>query len=165
MATTDLSEYKPFEVTDADSVIVGVVVSEWNAPITSSLRDGALETLIKEGLRESNIHIFSVPGSFELSYACMQIAKTKKYDAIIAIGCVIRGETAHFDYVCSSVTQGIKDVNVLTDTPTIFCVLTDDNKEQSFSRSGGKLGNKGIEAAVSALKMVEFRKKMKSVEK
>jgi len=162
MATTDLSEYKPFEVANAGDIVVGIVVSEWNAPITSSLRDGVLETLVKEGLREANVHIFSVPGSFELSYACMQMAKTQKYDAVIAIGCVIRGETAHFDYVCSGVTQGLKDVNILTDTPTIFCVLTDDNKEQSFSRSGGKLGNKGVEAAVSALKMVEFRRKIKS---
>jgi len=165
MATTDLSEYKPFEVTDAGNIVVGIVVSEWNATVTSSLREGALETLLKEGLREINIHIFSVPGSFELSYACMQMASSQKYDAIIAIGCVIRGETAHFDYVCSAVAQGIKDVNILTDTPTIFCVLTDDNKEQSFSRSGGKLGNKGVEAAVSALKMVEFRKKMKFPQK
>jgi len=162
MATTDLSEYKPFEIVNAGDIVIGIVVSEWNAPITSSLRDGALETLVKEGLRETNVHIFSVPGSFELSYACMQMAKTQKYDAVIAIGCVIRGETAHFDYVCSGVTQGLKDVNILTDTPTIFCVLTDDNREQSFSRSGGKLGNKGVEAAVSALKMVKFRRKIKS---
>ena len=90
----------------------------------------------------------------------MQLAKTGKYDAVIAIGCVIRGETAHFDYVCSGVTQGITNVNLMTDIPAIFCLLTDDNKEQSIARSGGALGNKGIEAAVTAMEMVEFKKNL-----
>lgn len=90
----------------------------------------------------------------------MQLAKTGKYDAVIAIGCVIRGETAHFDYVCSGVTQGITNINLMTDTPAIFCLLTDDNKEQSIARSGGALGNKGIEAAVTAMEMVEFKKNL-----
>jgi len=164
MATTDLSEYIPFTIANADEIVIGIVVSEWNSPITNSLLNGALDTLAKEGLKKSNIRVFYVPGSFELSYSCMQLAKSQSYDAIVAIGCVIRGETAHFDYVCSGVTQGIKDVNIITDTPTIFCVLTDDNEEQSISRSGGKFGNKGVEAAVSALKMVEFRRKVKSSE-
>ncbi|AQX04205.1 6,7-dimethyl-8-ribityllumazine synthase [Elizabethkingia meningoseptica] len=161
MATTDLSAYKPLNITNADEMIIGIVFSEWNDFITHNLRDGAIETLRKEGLKENNIHVFPVPGAFELSYASMQLAKTKQYDAVIAIGCVIRGETAHFDYVCSGVTQGITDINIQTDTPAIFCLLTDDTKEQSLARSGGALGNKGIEAAVTALQMAEFRKNLK----
>ncbi|MCT3810361.1 6,7-dimethyl-8-ribityllumazine synthase [Elizabethkingia anophelis] len=160
MATTDLSAYKPLHITNADEMIIGIVFSEWNDFVTHNLRDGAIETLKKEGLKENNIHIFPVPGAFELSYAAMQLAKTGKYDAVIAIGCVIRGETAHFDYVCSGVTQGITNINLMTDTPAIFCLLTDDNKEQSIARSGGALGNKGIEAAVTAMEMVEFKKNL-----
>lgn len=160
MATVNLSEYTPLNLSNADEYHIGVVVSEWNDFVTFNLRDGAVEVLEKEGVKKENIKIFYVPGAFELSYASMQLAKTKKYDAIIAIGNVIRGETAHFDYVCSGVTQGIKDCNILTDTPTIFCVLTDDTKEQSIARSGGKLGNKGIEAAVTALKMIQFKEEI-----
>ncbi|MCT4316746.1 6,7-dimethyl-8-ribityllumazine synthase [Elizabethkingia anophelis] len=160
MATTDLSAYKPLHITNADEMIIGIVFSEWNDFVTHNLRDGAIETLKKEGLNENNIHVFPVPGAFELSYAAMQLAKTRKYDAVIAIGCVIRGETAHFDYVCSGVTQGITNINLMTDTPAIFCLLTDDNKEQSIARSGGTLGNKGIEAAVTAMEMVEFKKNL-----
>ncbi|MDV2448002.1 6,7-dimethyl-8-ribityllumazine synthase [Elizabethkingia anophelis] len=160
MATTDLSAYKPLHITNADEMIIGIVFSEWNDFVTHNLRDGAIETLKKEGLKENNIHVFPVPGAFELSYAAMQLAKTGKYDAVIAIGCVIRGETAHFDYVCSGVTQGITNINLMTDTPAIFCLLTDDNKEQSTARSGGTLGNKGIEAAVTAMEMVEFKKNL-----
>ncbi|WP_411897740.1 6,7-dimethyl-8-ribityllumazine synthase [Elizabethkingia occulta] len=160
MATTDLSAYKPLHITNADEMIIGIVFSEWNDFVTHNLRDGAIETLRKEGLKENNIHVFPVPGAFELSYASMQLAKTEKYDAVIAIGCVIRGETAHFDYVCSGVTQGITNINLMTDTPAIFCLLTDDNKEQSIARSGGALGNKGIEAAVTAMEMVEFKKNL-----
>ncbi|MCT3917933.1 6,7-dimethyl-8-ribityllumazine synthase [Elizabethkingia anophelis] len=160
MATTDLSAYKPLHITNADEMIIGIVFSEWNDFVTHNLRDGAIETLKKEGLKENNIHVFPVPGAFELSYAAMQLAKTGKYDAVIAIGCVIRGETAHFDYVCSGVTHGITNINLMTDTPAIFCLLTDDNKEQSIARSGGTLGNKGIEAAVTAMEMVEFKKNL-----
>ncbi|MDX8573458.1 6,7-dimethyl-8-ribityllumazine synthase [Elizabethkingia sp. HX QKY] len=160
MATTDLSAYKPLHITNADEMIIGIVFSEWNDFVTHNLRDGAIETLKKEGLKENNIHVFPVPGAFELSYASMQLAKTGKYDAVIAIGCVIRGETAHFDYVCSGVTQGITNINLMTDTPAIFCLLTDDNKEQSIARSGGALGNKGIEAAVTAMEMVKFKKNL-----
>ena len=160
MATTDLSAYKPLHITNADEMIIGIVFSEWNDFVTHNLRDGAIETLKKEGLKENNIHVFPVPGAFELSYASMQLAKTGKYDAVIAIGCVIRGETAHFDYVCSGVTQGITNINLMTVIPSIFCLLTDDNKEQSIARSGGALGNKGIEAAVTAMEMVEFKKNL-----
>ena len=159
MATTDLSAYKPLHINNADEMIIGIVFSEWNNFVTHNLRDGAIDTLKAEGVKAENIHVFEVPGAFELNFASMQLAKSKKYDAVISIGCVIRGETAHFDYVCSGVTQGIKDINLLTDTPTIFCLLTDDTKEQSIARSGGALGNKGIEAAATALHMIELKKK------
>lgn len=158
MATVNLSDYKPLQINDAGSFRIGIVVSEWNDFVTYNLRDGALETLKMEGVKEENIQIFKVPGAFELNYASMQLCKERNFDAIIAIGCVIRGETPHFDYVCSAVAQGIKDCNILTDVPTIFCVLTDDTKEQSIARSGGNLGNKGIEAAVTALQMIDFKR-------
>ena len=160
MATTNLSDYKPLNIPNADEYSIGIVVSEWNDFVTFNLRDGAVETLLNEGIKEENIAIFYVPGAFELSFASMKLCKTNKFAAVIAIGNVIRGETPHFDYVCSGVTQGIKDCNILTNTPTIFCVLTDDTKEQSIARSGGNLGNKGVEAAVTALKMIDFNKKI-----
>ena len=160
MATVNLSDYKPLQINDAGSFRIGIVVSEWNDFVTYNLRDGALEVLTKEGVKEENISVFKVPGAFELNYASMQLCKEGKFDAVIAIGCVIRGETPHFDYVCSAVAQGIKDCNILTDIPTIFCLLTDDNKEQSIARSGGSLGNKGIEAAVTALQMIDFKRNL-----
>lgn len=161
MATINLSDYKPLHITNADEYTIGIVFSEWNDFVTYNLRDAALEILEKEGVKPSNIKLFSVPGAFELSFAAMQLCKSKQYDAVIAIGCVIRGETPHFDYVCSAVAQGIKDCNILTDIPAIFCVLTDDTKEQSIARSGGNLGNKGVEAAVTALKMIDFKKRVR----
>lgn len=160
MATVNLSDYKPLQINDAGSFRIGIVVSEWNDFVTANLRDGAVEVLKKEGVKAENINIFKVPGAFELNYASMQLCKERKFDAVIAIGCVIRGETPHFDYVCSAVAQGIKDCNILTDVPTIFCLLTDDTKEQSIARSGGSLGNKGIEAAVTALQMIDFKKNL-----
>lgn len=160
MATVNLSDYKPLHITNADEFSIGIVFSEWNDFVTYNLRDAALEILQKEGVKPENIKLFPVPGAFELNYASMQLCKERKYDAVISIGCVIRGETPHFDYVCSAVAQGIKDCNILTDTPTIFCVLTDDTKEQSIARSGGDLGNKGVEAAVTALRMINFRKNL-----
>ncbi len=160
MATINLSEYQPLEINNADEFTIGIVFSEWNNFVTHRLRDAAIEILKKEGVRENHISIFQVPGAFELSYATMQLCKSKKYDAVIAIGCVIRGETSHFDYVCSAVAQGIKDCNVFTDVPAVFCVLTDDTKEQSIARSGGNLGNKGVEAAVTALQMIDFKRKI-----
>lgn len=161
MASVNLSDYKPINIANAEEISVGIVFSVWNSFATHGMRDGAVEVLTKEGILKENIKIFEVPGAFELSYASMQLCKTGKFDAVIAIGCVIRGETPHFDYVCSAVAQGIKDCNILTETPAIFCVLTDDTKEQSIARSGGTLGNKGVEAAATALQMVEFRRAVK----
>lgn len=160
MATVNLSDYNPLQISNADDFTIGIVVSEWNDFITDNLKNAALEILEKEGVPSKNIAVHYVPGAFELTFASMQLCKSEKYDAIIAIGCVIRGETPHFDFVCSAVAQGIKDCNILTDIPTIFCVLTDDKKEHSIARSGGDLGNKGVEAAVTALKMIDFKNKI-----
>lgn len=161
MATINLSEYKELNISNIETFKVAIVVAEWNAFITENLLKGCEETLLKEGVKQENIKIVRVPGAFELSYASMQLCKSQKYDAVVAIGCVIRGETAHFDFVCSGVTQGITLCNTQTDIPTIFCLLTDDYKEQSIARSGGSLGNKGIEAGVTALKMIDLRRQMK----
>ncbi len=160
MATVNLSDYTPLNINNAGDFNIGIVFSEWNNFVTHNLRDACVEILQKEGVNVENIKIVKVPGAFELNYASMQLCKERKFDAVIAIGCVIRGETPHFDYVCSAVAQGIKDCNILTDVPTIFCVLTDDTKEQSIARSGGNLGNKGVEAAVTALQMIDFKRKL-----
>lgn len=161
MATINLSDYKPLNINLADEFSIGIVVAEWNDFITENLLNAALDILKKEGVKEQKIEVFRVPGAFELSYAAMQLCKKNTLDAVIAIGCVIRGETPHFDFICDAVAHGIKDCNVMTDIPAVFCVLTDNTKEQSIARSGGNLGNKGVEAAVTALQMADFRRKLK----
>lgn len=160
MASVNLSDYKPLNISNADEYNIGIVFSEWNDFITFNLRDAALEILQKEGVKPENIKTFAVPGTFELNFGAMQLCKQGSFDAIIAIGCVIRGETPHFDFICDAVAQGIKDCNVFTEIPAIFCVLTDNTKEQSIARSGGDLGNKGVEAAIAALKMIDFKRKL-----
>lgn len=153
MATTNLSDYDKNTIPNAKHLRFGIVVSEWNNNITENLYKGAKETLIDCGTLPQNITRLDVPGSYELVYGAKHLLKKKQFDAIIAIGCVIQGETKHFDFVCDAVSQGIKDLNVLYNTPTIFCVLTDNMMQQSIDRSGGKLGNKGVECAVAAIKM------------
>jgi len=133
-----------------------LVVSEWNAHITDALAQGARDTLVHLGVKSEDIENFAVPGSFELIHGCKVVASSLEYDAVIAIGSVIRGETAHFDFVCQGVTHGIAELNAHGKTPVIFCVLTDDTEQQSLDRCGGKLGNKGDEAAVAAVKMAQF---------
>ena len=134
-----------------------MVVSEWNEEITNALFEGALETLKANGALPENILKWEVPGSFELIYGAKKMVQTQNLDAVIAIGNVIKGETKHFDFVCDGVTQGIKDLNIQQETPVIFCVLTDDTREQSMARSGGVHGNKGVECAVAAIKMAVLK--------
>ena len=153
MATTNLSAYDKNKIPNAKPFRFGIVVSEWNPDITEKLYEGAVETLLSHGVLKENIRTLWVPGSFELVFGCSQVLKTEEVDAVIAIGNVIRGETEHFTFVCEGVTQGIKDLNLRFDVPTIFCVLTDNTKQQSIERSGGKHGNKGVECAVAAIKM------------
>ena len=153
MATTNLSAYDKNKIPNAKPFRFGIVVSEWNPDITEKLYEGAVETLLSHGVLKENIRTLWVPGSFELVFGCSQLLKTEEVDAVIAIGNVIRGETEHFTFVCEGVTQGIKDLNLQFEVPTIFCVLTDNTKQQSIDRSGGKHGNKGVECAVAAIKM------------
>ncbi|MBT6174161.1 MAG: 6,7-dimethyl-8-ribityllumazine synthase, partial [Flavobacteriales bacterium] len=137
---------------------VGIAVSEWNSQFTNGMLKGAQEVLLACGVPESSIKIVYVPGTYELPLASQMLLKS--VDGVIAIGSVIRGETAHFDYVCEAAASGIKDVNLRTGKPVAFCVLTDDNAEQAEARSGGILGNKGIEAAVVILKMIALRSEL-----
>lgn len=162
MATENknLSVYDKTKLPNAGAYRFGIVVSQWNDDVTHGLQKGAIDALLDLGAKEENISNFEVPGSFELIYGANQLCKSGKFDVVIVIGCVIRGETAHFDYVCQGVTQGIKDLNVQQDIPVIFCVLTDENKQQSLDRSGGAHGNKGTEAGVTAVVMADFRQKI-----
>lgn len=152
----NLSSYDKNTIPNAKDFRFGIVVSEWNNNITDNLFKGALDTLIEHGALPENITSWHVPGSYELIYGSKKMQE-RNVDAVIAIGCVIQGETKHFDFVCDAVSQGIKDLNVLHDTPVIFCVLTDDVMQQSIDRSGGIHGNKGVEAAVTAIKMAVLR--------
>lgn len=157
-ANTNLSVYDKSTIPNAKNFRFGIVVSEWNSEITSALFEGAYETLIDCEVSEENILHWHVPGSFELIYGCKKM-QSQKVDAVIAIGSVIQGETKHFDFVCSAVSQGIKDLNVNSEIPVIFCVLTDNNLDQARARAGGMHGNKGVEAAIAAIKMAELSKK------
>jgi 6,7-dimethyl-8-ribityllumazine synthase len=138
----------------------GIVVAEWNNEITGPLAKGAKEALLELGASSRNVHVHNVPGSFELPIAAKMLIESGKFDAVIAIGSVIQGETRHFEFVCQAVAQGVKDVSLQTGVPVIFCVLTDDTMEQAKARSGGKHGNKGVEAAVAAVKMAHLRNKL-----
>ncbi|MCO4818368.1 MAG: 6,7-dimethyl-8-ribityllumazine synthase [Bacteroidetes bacterium] len=134
---------------------IGIVVSEWNEAVTGALLSGALKVLVEAGIPESNIKTIQVPGSYELILGSQKLAQIEDIDAVISIGCVIQGETRHFDFICQAVATGISDVNLKFDKPVIFGVLTTDNQQQALDRAGGKHGNKGEEAAYTALRMVE----------
>lgn len=153
MATKNLSEYDLSAVPDGKDMKFGIVVSEWNYEITGALAHGAVETLKKHGVQEEDILVKHVPGSFELTLGGQFFAEYTDVDAIILLGCVIQGETRHFDFICLSVAKGTTDLNLKYNLPVIFGVLTTDNQQQALDRAGGKLGNKGDEAAVTALKM------------
>lgn len=141
-----------------EDVRIAIAVAEWNGHITGALRDGAVELLRANGLSDDDIAVVSVPGAVELTFAASKLIESGNFDAIIIIGCVIKGDTPHFDYVCQSVTQGMTQLNADCDIPVIFGVLTVNEEQQAFDRAGGKLGNKGTEAAETALKMVAFNR-------
>ena len=147
-------------VPDTSNMRFGIVVSEWNNQITDKLLKGAIDTLTQHGVPESNITIGHVPGSFELVFGASQMAKFGYVDAIIAIGCVIRGDTPHFDYICEAVSQGIGQLNATCGKPVIFGLLTVNNMDQAIERTTGPLGNKGSEFAVTAIKMVDYAWKL-----
>ena len=156
-ANKNLSNYDKNTIPSAKSFRFGIVVSEWNPAITEGLFTGAETALLDCGALPENIVRWYVPGSFELIYGAKKIIETENLDAVIVIGCVIKGETMHFEFVCEGVTQGVKDLNINQDVPVIFCLLTDNNEQQSIDRSGGIHGNKGTEAAIAALKMAYLR--------
>ena len=157
MATKNLSEYALSSVPDGKEMKFGIVVSEWNYEVTGALASGAVETLKKHGVEDENILVKHVPGSFELTLGGQFFAEYTDVDAIILLGCVIQGETRHFDFICQGVAKGATDLNIKYNLPVIFGVLTTDNQQQALDRAGGKLGNKGDEAAVTALKMVSLQ--------
>ena len=151
-----LSDYDPEKVPDASNMCFGIVVAEWNPEITGALLDGAVATLKKHGALPENIIVKTVPGSFELIYGANQMSRNDRYDAIIVLGSVIRGDTPHFDYICQGVTQGIAQLNATNDIPIVYGLLTTNDLQQAKDRSGGRLGNKGDECAVVAIKMAKF---------
>ena len=157
-ANKNLSNYDKNTIPNAKQFRFGIVVSEWNDKITEGLYSGAEAALLDCGALPENIVRWNVPGSFELIYGASRMIQTQQVDVIITIGCVIKGETMHFEFVCEGVTQGIKDLNVKGDIPVIFCLLTDNTEQQSIDRSGGIHGNKGTEAAIAAIKMADLRK-------
>lgn len=158
--TNDLSKYDVNQLPSAD--VLGrqryaIVVADWNSEITYAMAQGAIDTLVKHGVQEDNIDLCHVPGTVELTYAAARmIHEEPRLSAVIIIGCVIQGETPHFDYVCQSVTQGMTALNIQAKVPVIFSVLTTLNKQQALDRCGGKLGNKGIEGAYTAIRMANL---------
>ena len=160
MATinNNLSDYDINSVPNANDMVFGIVVSEWNEKITKGLLKGAYNTLIKHGAIEERITVKFVPGAYELPLAAQTFFEKTNVDAVICLGSVIQGETKHFDFVCEGTALGIKDVALKHSKPTIFGVLTDNTEQQAIDRSGGKHGNKGDEAAVTAIKMVAFQR-------
>ncbi|MDE7024269.1 MAG: 6,7-dimethyl-8-ribityllumazine synthase [Paramuribaculum sp.] len=144
--------------TDIEGARVAIVTAKWNSRYTYPLRDGAVKTLQEAGLEPDDICCFEVPGAVELTFAASQLIEQSLFDAVIVFGCVVRGDTPHFDYVCQSVTQGVTALNADCDTPVIFGLLTVNNEEQAQERIGGAHGHKGIEAAQTALDMIEFKR-------
>ena len=159
MATSlkNLSDYDLNSVPNASEMKFGIVVAEWNNNITEALFEGALKTLLQHGANEKNIVKRYVPGSFELTLGAQLIAENSDVDAVIILGTVIQGETRHFDFICQGVTQGITNLNIKFNLPFIFGLLTTDNKQQALDRAGGKHGNKGDEAAITAIKMIHLK--------
>jgi 6,7-dimethyl-8-ribityllumazine synthase len=160
MATINLSDYNPQLVPDAGNMRFGIVVSDWNSEITWKMLEGSIATLLKHGASEENIIVRHVPGSFELTIGAQFIVEYDDVDAVICLGCIIRGETPHFNYISLGVTQGITQLNLEYNIPFIFGVLTTDNLQQALDRAGGIHGNKGDEASVTAIKMAALQREM-----
>lgn len=157
-ALKNLSSFDSSDVPSARQMKFGIVVAEWNHEITYALRDAAIDTLLRQGASKSSIVVKHVPGSFELTLVAKWMAETEEFDAVICLGCVIQGETRHFDFICQSVTQGITKLNLDYSIPVVFGVLTTNTIEQAKERAGGKHGNKGDEAAITAIKMAALKK-------
>jgi len=157
-ALKNLSDYNKENIPNGADFKVGIVVSEWNDIITNNLFEGAKQALLDNGVPESNIIVRHVPGAFELPLASQFMLDNTDVDGVVAIGVVIQGETRHFDFVCQGATQGLMNVMLEYNSPVSFCLLTDNNIQQSIDRSGGVHGNKGIECAIACLKMIALKK-------
>lgn len=157
----NLSDFSYMEIPDGSLMKIGIAVAQWNTEITSALLSGAKETLLKHNVKEENIGVIKVPGTFELTLAAQSLLEYTSVDAVIVLGCVIQGDTRHFDFICNGVTQGITELNIKYNKPVIFGVLTTNDLQQAKDRSGGKLGNKGDEAAVTAIQMVAMQNALK----
>ena len=158
----NLSDFSGSEIPSAAPYRFGIVVAEWNAEITNALYQGAYNSLIANGASVENIETYPVPGSFELTSGADILLKTGRFDAVICLGCVIQGETRHFDFICDAVANGISNVSIKYSKPVIFGVLTTDNQQQAIDRAGGKHGNKGDEAAFTAIKMAQLAKTLRA---
>ena len=167
MATSlkNLSTYSEAHIPDGTSFKIGIVVSRWNHSITQALLEGCVETLLKHGVSEDSIYVEWVPGSFELPLGATALDQKHKVDAVICLGCVIKGETTHNEYINQSVASALMQLSLMKQKPFIFGVLTPNNEEQAHDRAGGRHGNKGVEAATTALEMVGLTKKMKQQDK
>ena len=160
----NLSAYNPEEIPSAKKMKFGIVVSDWNDAVTHVLLEGAYKTLIEHGAKEENILVKHVPGTFELTLGAQFMAEYADLDGVICLGCVIQGETRHFDFICQGVTHGITELNMNYNIPFIFGVLTTNDMEQARDRAGGKHGNKGVEAAITAIKMAALQRDMEELE-
>lgn len=155
-SSKNLSQHSEKNIQDISNKKFALIVSEWNEEVTEALYSGAVETLLKNGANKDLIIRKNVPGSFELSLAAQWMAEKEEIDAVICIGCVIQGETKHFDFICDAVAHGLTQVGLKYNKPVIFGVLTPNNQQQALDRAGGKHGNKGDEAAITAIKMLGF---------
>lgn len=156
----NLSVYEEANMPNAAEFSFGIAVAEWNSDITYALHEGCVDTLLKHGAKEDNIHTVQVPGAFELTAAARMLLKTHKLDAVICIGCVIKGETAHNEYINNAVAQGLTQLGAATGIACIFGVLTPNDAQQALDRAGGIHGNKGVEAAQTAIRMADLRKQL-----
>lgn len=154
MKKTNLSDYNPAAVPDGAPYTIAIVAAEWNPEVTNAMLNGAIETLSQHGVKDENLIVRRVPGTYELTCAANLLAN--EADAVICIGCVIQGETRHFEFICQAVSQGLSNVSIQSGKPIIFSVLTTDTMQQALDRAGGKHGNKGVEGAITALKMCKF---------
>mgnify|MGYP002622776578 CR=1 FL=1 len=158
MKKTNLSDYDATVIPDGSEYRIGVIAAEWNPEVTDAMLRGAARTLAKHGVKDDNIIVRRVPGTFELTSAADMMLRFAEPDAVICIGCVIQGETRHFEFICQAVSQGLTNVALKNGRPVIFSVLTTNDMQQALDRAGGRHGNKGVEGAVAALKMLAYRK-------
>ena len=154
----NLSDYDPASVPSGKGMKIGIVAAEWNPDVTNPMLEGAYDTLVQYGVDEDDIEVMRVPGTYELTYGAKMLLERTRCQAVICIGCVIQGETRHFDFICEAVSQGLTNLSLQNDAPVIFSVLTTNNMEQALARAGGQHGNKGVEGAVTCLKMLALGK-------